>query len=169
MLPSNLIAISSVGQWLTFVSWTGLVYLQQQPPENIGGIFSRRFCTLIVIQKCAGTYRVDQKGQRPCVTDFWLQPLTYLLFIMFLACHLQHWLISTPYGYPNHGMKTLSAILALCEDNPLVTGGFPSRKGLQWIAFIFSWLVAWTNIWTTVETPVRWDAVPPVRKCIHVT
>ena len=42
----------------------------------------------------------------------------------------QHPLHNTPAlnSWWRHGMETLSALLALCEGNPLVTGGFPSHK-----------------------------------------
>ena len=43
-------------------------------------------------------------------------------------------------------METFSALLALCELNPPVTGGFPSKG--QWPgAFMFSLICAWINCW----------------------
>ena len=43
-------------------------------------------------------------------------------------------------------METFSTLLALCEGNPPVTGGFPSQK--QWCgALMFSLICAWANVW----------------------
>ena len=46
-----------------------------------------------------------------------------------------------------HQMETFSALLALCEGNPSVTGGFPSHfRPVTW-SLIFSLICAWTNSW----------------------
>ena len=42
-------------------------------------------------------------------------------------------------------METFSALLALCEGNPAVTGAFPSRRPVTLI-FMFSLIWAWTNL-----------------------
>ena len=42
----------------------------------------------------------------------------------------------------SNGMETFSALLALCEGNPPVTGGFASQRPVT------HWCCAWTNRWT---------------------
>ena len=49
-------------------------------------------------------------------------------------------------------VMTVSALLALCEGNPTVTGGFPSRKANKaelWYVhcFLLAWTSCWTNSW----------------------
>ena len=46
----------------------------------------------------------------------------------------------------HHQMKTLSALLALCEENPLFTNGFPSQMPVTQ-SFDISLICAWTNPW----------------------
>ena len=36
------------------------------------------------------------------------------------------------FSWWRHGMETITALLALCEGNPPVTGGFPSRRVSNW-------------------------------------
>ena len=43
-------------------------------------------------------------------------------------------------------MEKFSVLLALCEENPLVTGGFPSQSPLT-RSFDFSLICAWTKDW----------------------
>ena len=43
-----------------------------------------------------------------------------------------------------HQMETFFALLALCEGNPPVTGGFPSQKP---VSLMFSLISAWINGW----------------------
>ena len=57
------------------------------------------------------------------------------------------------YHFPNmviscwrHQMETFSALLALCEGNPPVTGGFPSQSQCRG-DLMFSLVCAWTNNW----------------------
>ena len=42
-------------------------------------------------------------------------------------------------------METFSVLLALCEGNPPVTGGFPSLNSQCYGALIFHLICAWTN------------------------
>ena len=64
--------------------------------------------------------------------------------------------------------QTLSALLALCEGNPLVTGGFPSQihrspvvdlshKGLAMRALVFSSILVETNYWETPWDSLHWN------------
>ena len=50
------------------------------------------------------------------------------------------------FSWWRHQMKTFSELLALCEENPSVTGGFP-HKGQWHGALMFSLICAWTNGW----------------------
>ena len=43
-------------------------------------------------------------------------------------------------------METCSALLALCDGNPPVTGGVPSQRPVTW-SFDVSLIRAWTNGW----------------------
>ena len=47
--------------------------------------------------------------------------------------------------WPHH-MEAFSALLAFCEGNPLVTGGFPSQRPVT-RSFDVSLICAWTNGW----------------------
>ena len=82
-----------------------------------------------------------------------------------------------------HQMETFSALLALCEGNPPVTGGFPLQRpvGRSFAFFICAWTNGWANnrdaselihngqwhgamIFSLIcawpdETPVIWDAI----------
>ena len=48
-----------------------------------------------------------------------------------------------------HQMETFSALLALCEGNPLATGGFPSERLVtrSFDVFLYVRLKPWTNGW----------------------
>ena len=60
-----------------------------------------------------------------------------------------------------HDMETLSALLALCEGNPLVTGGFPTND--QWSRIlIFLCRQLDKAVEQTVEWLVIWDAMMPM-------
>ena len=43
-------------------------------------------------------------------------------------------------------IQSFSALLALCERNPLVTGGFPSQRQVTQ-SLVYSLICAWTNGW----------------------
>ena len=43
-----------------------------------------------------------------------------------------------------HQMETFSALMALCEGNPPITGELPSQRPLTW-RFIYAWTNGWTN------------------------
>ena len=49
---------------------------------------------------------------------------------------------------------TFSALLAFCDGNPSVTGGFPSQQPVS-----RSFDVSLIYAWTTIEAPVVWDAM----------
>ena len=61
-------------------------------------------------------------------------------------------LILTIIQWWRHQMEAFSALLALCEGNPLVTGGSP-HKGQWRRALMFSLISAWTNGWTNNRDP----------------
>ena len=65
-------------------------------------------------------------------------------------------------------METFSALLALCEVNAPVTGGFPSQRPVMrsFDVFFDLWLNGWTNnrdaeqtVEQTIEMPVTRDAI----------
>ena len=58
-------------------------------------------------------------------------------------------------------METFSALLALCEGNPKVTGGFPSQRPVTW-SFDVYLICAWANGWANNR-----DASDLRRHCAH--
>ena len=57
-------------------------------------------------------------------------------------------IVTGPYSWWRHQRETFSALLAVCEGNPLVSGGSP-HKG-QWRGdLMFSLIFPWTNDWAT--------------------
>ena len=48
--------------------------------------------------------------------------------------------------------ENISWLLALCEENPLVTGGIPLTEASDADFFMFSLICTWTNGWST-----NWD------------
>ena len=60
-----------------------------------------------------------------------------------------------------HDMKTLSVLLALCEGNPLVTGGIPSNKRASNVE-IWYYLCYKRSVEQTVELPM----MSPRRSCV---
>ena len=60
----------------------------------------------------------------------------------------------------HHQTETLSsALLALCEGNPPVTGGFPSPKASDAELWCFLWYAPEQTVERTIETPGIWDAI----------
>ena len=57
-----------------------------------------------------------------------------------------------------HQMETCSMLLALCERNPLVTGGFPSQRPVTWSFDIFFDLRL--NKWLSNQPRHRWIEMP---------
>ena len=56
------------------------------------------------------------------------------------ACHLASMVIRTLYfflAWWRHQMETFSALLAVCEENPTVTGEFPSQMQVTWSCDVF--------------------------------
>ena len=56
-------------------------------------------------------------------------------------------------------MEQFSLLLALCEGNPSVTGGFPLTKASDAELWCFFWLAPEQTAMQTGETPVIWDAI----------
>ena len=54
-----------------------------------------------------------------------------------------------------HEMRTFSALLALCEGNPPVTGGFPSQRPVTWSFYGFWWWLLWSAPEQTVEQTIK--------------
>ena len=69
------------------------------------------------------------------------------LFIRALGLSRQH-----------HQMETCSMLLALCEGNPLVTGGFPSQRPVTWSFDVF--LDLRLNKWLSNPLRHRWFEMP---------
>ena len=55
-------------------------------------------------------------------------------------------------------METFFALLALCEGNPPVTGGFPSQEPVTRSFDVFLFAPEQT-VEQTIETQVIWDAI----------
>ena len=55
------------------------------------------------------------------------------------------WYTTQPYWR----VTAFSALLALCEENPPVTGGFPSQRPVTWSFDVFFLICAWTNGWAS--------------------
>ena len=69
-------------------------------------------------------------------------------------------------------METFSASQALCEENPSVTGGFPSQKACDAeLCFFYLWSAPEQTIEQTIETPVIWNVLTKGQwraKCFHL-
>ena len=61
-----------------------------------------------------------------------------------------------------HQMETFSALLALCEGNPPVTGGFPSQRPVTRSFEVFLWSAPKQTVEQTIETLVIWSAIAPI-------
>ena len=66
-------------------------------------------------------------------------------------------------------METLSALLALCEGNPPVTGGFPSQWQVTQSFDFFLWSAAKQTVKQIIETPVIWDAIALIMTSLPTT
>ena len=62
--------------------------------------------------------------------------ITFKSSVLGSRFHDISWDLVAPLGWC-HDMKMLSALLALCEGNPLVTSGFLSQRGQQCYALFF--------------------------------
>ena len=58
-------------------------------------------------------------------------------------------------------METFSILLALCEGNPLVTGGSPHKTSNTEFD-VFFWYVPERMVGQSIETMVIWDAMSPI-------
>ena len=58
-----------------------------------------------------------------------------------------------------HQVGTFSELLALCEGNPPITGGFPSQRLVTRSFDVFFDLRLNKRLSKTIETPVVWDAI----------
>ena len=56
-------------------------------------------------------------------------------------------------------METFSALLAVCEGNPPVTGGFTSQRPVMWSFDIFFDFALEQTVEQTLKIPVIWDAI----------
>ena len=59
-------------------------------------------------------------------------------FMTMQPCPINHFI-----SWWRYQMETSSALLALCEENPPVPGGFPSPRAVA----LFTLICAWTNGW----------------------
>ena len=72
-------------------------------------------------------------------------------FILSTRYYIYHWRSLYSFLW-HHGMEIFFILLALCEGNPLVTSGFPSRKASNVEHWCFHWCKyasrnGWTNGW----------------------
>ena len=56
-------------------------------------------------------------------------------------------------------METFSTLLALCEENPLATSGFPSQKPVTQSFDVFFDLCPEQTALQTIKMQVIWDAI----------
>ena len=56
-------------------------------------------------------------------------------------------------------MEIFSELLALCEGNPPVTGGFPSQRPVTWSFDIIFDLRLSKPLSKPIETPLIWDTI----------
>ena len=60
--------------------------------------------------------------------------------------------------------KYLSVLMALCEGNPPVTGGFPSQSPMMRSFCVLLW--SELTVGQTIETPVIWDAIALIKTSV---
>ena len=63
-----------------------------------------------------------------------------------------------------HQMAIFSVLLALCEGNPPVAGGFPSQRPVTRSFGIFFSFAPEKTVEETIESTVIWDAIPLIMK-----
>ena len=68
-------------------------------------------------------------------------------------------LIHNPDYWGRHQMETFSALLAFCEGNRPVTGGFPSQRPVTRSFDVFFDLRLNMRFGYTIETQMIWDAI----------
>ena len=56
-------------------------------------------------------------------------------------------------------METFSALLALCEGKPPVTGGFPPQRPVTQSIDVFFWSAPEQTVEQKVEMSVIWDTI----------
>ena len=77
----------------------------------------------------------------------WAQFQSFIVIFHFLVARCLWW---------RHQMEIFSALLALCEGNPPVTGGFPSQRPVRCGALMIS-LIGARTVKQTIESLVIWD------------
>ena len=63
-------------------------------------------------------------------------------------------------------METFSALAALCEGKPPVTGGVPSQRSMSRSFDVFFRSAPEQTAEQTIETSVIWDAIAPIMKSL---
>ena len=81
----------------------------------------------------------------------------YCIYKSMFLCK-KKWKNVTPTWW-RHQMETFSALLALREGNPPVTGGIPLTNASDADLWCFLWSVPEQTVGQTTETPVMWDAI----------
>ena len=71
---------------------------------------------------------------------------------LIVVCHMKN-IVS----WWHHQMETFSALLVLCEGNPPVTGGFPSKRPVTWCCFI--WYAPEQMIEQAIKMLVIWVTI----------
>ena len=102
----------------------------------------------------------------------YVKGMVFLILWMELLSLVYHWhrliKLSKTEGYPcwapggkwwHHDMVMLSSLLALCEGNPPVTGGFPSQRANNAELCCFLCFVSLKTVGQSVELPVIWYAL----------
>ena len=107
-----------------------------------------KFVILCLSTWAFGVGMVRHTGLLPALTVWSLStPTNDVYFDTTLALQLTRMIRSLwlpAMSWWRHQTETFSALLALCGENPLVTGGFPHKGQLRG-ALMFSLICAWTN------------------------
>ena len=115
-------------QWSISIEWeVSILLIKRYLPIHIlvGYSVLMKYSTLCVIIMC---HNKEQPSK------------THLLY------NEHYWYYRVLCTWWCHHMETFSALVALCEGNPLVSGRFPSQRPVA-RALKFALICAWTNNW----------------------
>ena len=75
-----------------------------------------------------------------------LMLIVCIFLLLIISIGMISFVLDCIFGMIRHQMEIFSMLLALCEGNPPITGGFPSQSPVT-RALIFSLMCAWKNNW----------------------
>ena len=109
------------------------------------------FCLFLYMCVCFSRDRLTRiMGSTPCMDVYMYKDVWWYIFMYVWASpHLYIFLIEleTLSAWRRHQMETFSALLALWEGSPLVTGGLPSQRPAAWSFEIFSRICTSAHSW----------------------